>query len=394
MALPERIPVFFLSGFLGSGKSTLLNALLQAPEFHDTAVIINEFGDVPVDHLLVRHGDTAISQVSTGCLCCSGSTDLRTTLFDLHCAASGGLTHGFSRVIVEMSGLGDPAPLVNALALTGIGADTLRDRTVDRVFHAAGFVTLYDIITGDISIENHFEALKQVAFADTIVLTKTDLARDPATLAEVANLPETLRTLNASAEIIDRQQADLRELFTPRPYSAIERGEDVVGWLALEAALASEAANSAERQPHTGETVNRHGPGIHTFSIVRSEPLPEKRLRQFLAVLQNAAGPRLLRVKGIAATESNPEQPLIIHAVQHVLSAPVQLKEWPDEDRRTRLVFITNGIDPEPVRDLFETMINGISFPFMQTVQRLCGGVGASLSALFSQVAKHSRRMQ
>lgn len=390
MTLPDRIPVFLLSGFLGSGKSTLLNSLLTDPMFADTAVIINEFGDVPVDHLLVRQGETAISQVSTGCLCCSGTTDLRSTLFDLHCAASGGLTSGFSRVIVEMSGLGDPAPLVNALMAQQVPSRSLREETVNTTFHLAGFVTLYDIVTGAISVERHFEALKQIAFADRIVLTKTDLAKDPATKADVAALPTELHILNASAEIVDCCDARLADLFSPRAYCAVERGEDVSGWLALEAALVAETRGMSS--PHATNSAARHGPGIRTFSIVAAKPMPEKRFHQFLAVLQSAAGSRLLRVKGIIATDENPDSPMIVHAVQHVVSEPVRLQSWPDNDRRTRIVFITSGIDPKPVRDLFNAAIHGSDTPFSDLFKKLARAFGTPFSEVFRWVNKIQRR--
>jgi G3E family GTPase len=390
MALSEDIPVYLLTGFLGAGKSTLLNELLSDPGFDDTAVIINEFGDVPVDHLLVRRGETSINQVSTGCLCCSGTTDLRATLFDLHCAVSAGLAPRFSRVIVEMSGLGDPAPLVNALMANAGNATTLRERTVDSVFHLAGCVTLYDVISGPSSAERHFEVLKQIAFADKIVLTKTDLGRNSATKADMAALLRDLHAINASAEIVDRQDVNLAELFSPRPYAAIERGEDVAGWLALEAALAAEARDSSHT--HAAERPDRHGQGIRTFSMVRDQPIPEKRFQQFLAVLQSSAGPRLLRVKGIVATEENPGNPLIVHAVQHAVSDPVRLDAWPDHDHRTRLVFITNGIDPEPVRGLFAAVINGTSPSFSRLFQQLGGGLAALLFNAVSKVSRLSRR--
>lgn len=390
MALPDRIPVFLLSGFLGSGKSTLLNELLADPSFHDSAVVINEFGDVAIDHLLVRQGETAISQVSTGCLCCAGTTDLRATLFDLHCAVSAKLAPAFSRVIVEMSGLGDPAPLVNALMADRHGAETLRDRTVDNVFYLAGFVTLYDIVTGGISIDRHFEAVKQIAFADRIVLTKTDLAKDPATLSDIAALPRELRLLNADARICDRRDAELAALFAPRPYSVVERGEDVSGWLALEAALAAEGLHGPASAGR--DRLSRHTSGIRSFSIVHEATIPESRFLQFLSVLQQSAGQHLLRVKGIVGVAEEPESPRIVHAVQHSTSAPVRLDTWPDDDRRTRLVFITSGIDPEPVRALFSAVIGGAPSPF----GRLLGGIGDAfakpLSRISSYLTNSSRR--
>jgi G3E family GTPase len=293
-------------------------------------------------------------------------------------------------VIVEMSGLGDPAPLINALNGSQYESGSMRDRTIDSVFHLAGFVTLYDIVTGGISIERHFEALKQVAFADRIVLTKTDLAKDPATRAEIAALPGELRAINASAEIVDRRNADLLELFSPRPYSVVERGDDVAGWLALETALAAEAQDAP--QSHFDRPANRHGPGIRTFSIIYEQAIPQKRFQQFLAVLQNAAGPRLLRVKGVVSTREKPEQPLLVHAVQHVLSDPVELEGWPDDDRRTRLVFITSDIDPEPVRDLFSAVIDGKAFSFSRLLQQLGGGLAALLPFAVSQFTNFSRR--
>ncbi|WP_394689501.1 CobW family GTP-binding protein [Hoeflea sp.] len=390
MALPERIPVFFLSGFLGSGKSTLLNEVLADPGFRDTTVIINEFGNVAIDHLLVRQGETAISQVSTGCLCCSGTTDIRATLFDLHCAATDGLAPVFSRVIVELSGLGDPAPLVNALIANRHSTQTLRDRTLDSIFYLAGIVTLYDIILGELSIERHFEAMKQIAFADRIVLTKTDLAKDPATLADIAALPQELAMLNAAAEIVDRRKADLASLFSPRPYSVVERGEDVSGWLALEAALAAEMRHAPAPTGHGRRS--RHAAGIRSFSIVHDAPVPEKRFFQFLSVLQQSAGQQLLRVKGIVGLAEDPECPRIIHAVQHSMSDPVRLKAWPDGDRRTRLVFITSDIDPEPVRKLFSAVIGGKPSRFDRLLGRISDTAMVPLSRFSSYLTTLSRR--
>ena len=386
MILPGRIPVFLLSGFLGSGKSTLLNAFLNDPTVKDTAVIINEFGDVPVDHLLVQKGNTKISRVATGCLCCADTTDIWKTLLDLRNAALDGLTGGFSRVIVEMSGLGDPAPLVNALS-TNITAAQSSAETVDTEFYLAGVVTLFDAVTGPRTIEHHFEALKQIAFADRIVVTKTDLLSHPETSTDVAMLSRGLHEINAGADIIHRQTVDLSTLFSPRPYAEVDRGEDVAGWLALEAAMALEAGHTSHSKQENAN--RRHGAGIRTFSIVTNTLMSEKKFRQFLDLLQKSAGQRLLRVKGIIATEDKPDKPLIVHAVQHAISDPVRLHSWPDDDRRTRLVFITDGIDPEPVRKLFIAVIDTAPFSFTQPLKN----VGRTLRTSFSQGVSTLNRM-
>jgi len=390
MSLPERIPVYLLSGFLGSGKSTLLNAFLNDPAVQDTAVIINEFGDVSVDHMLVRQGETTISQVSTGCLCCSDTTDIRKTLDDLRDAAVEGLTDGFSRVIVEMSGLGDPAPLVNALCVDKHPAHERWSDARDTEFYLAGVVTLFDTVAGANSVENHFEAIKQIAFADRLVLTKTDQASDPETLADGDALSRELREINASAEIFDRQTVDLSTLFSPRPYAVVDRGEDVAGWLALEAALALEAGHSSRSE--NGNADFRHGSGIRTFSIVSDRPLSEKRIHRFLTFLQNSAGQRLLRVKGVIATEETPEEPLIVHAVQHAISDPVRLRAWPDDDHRTRLVFITDGIDPEPVRELFTAVIDAAPASLSKSLKNAGNVLMASFFRSFSTHIRTSRR--
>ncbi|MBG6209960.1 G3E family GTPase [Labrenzia sp. EL_126] len=388
----DRIPVFLLSGFLGSGKSTLLNAFLNDPDVRDTAVIINEFGAVPIDHILVRRGKTTISQVSTGCLCCADTTDIRKTLEDLHSSVSEGLIGGFSRVIIEMSGLGDPAPLVNALSVDETVARQQWGDADDFPFVLAGVVTLFDVVAGAATVERHFEALKQIAFADRIVLTKTDLTCEAEISANFVELSHELSELNASADIIDRQTVEHSSLFSPRPYAAVDCGEDVAGWLALEAVLATEASH--EPRAVQGEKAPRHGAGIRTFSIVSDNPLPEKRLRQFLGLLQRSAGQRLLRVKGIIATEETPEEPLIVHAVQHSVSHPVRLNSWPDEDRRTRLVFITDGLDPDPVRELFSAVIDTAPFSFTKSLKKAGDALTVSLSRTFSTLTSMSRRSQ
>lgn len=356
----DKRPVILLTGFLGAGKSTLLNDLLRDPAFADTAVIINEFGDIAIDHDLVRVGEgdrtTDLMRTTTGCLCCEAGSDIRVTLFELHEAARSGAIPAFSRVIVETTGLADPAPLVNQLIPGGATALGLRDHVVARSFELAGVIAAVDIVTGELSIENQFEAAKQIAFADRIVLTKTDLAKDPASIKDIAALGERLAILNPAAEIIDRNKSafDLAALFTPRTYAPAGLGEDVIGWLALEEAIRTEPGGHGE----TPAPFDRHGGRIRTFSIVREGPILQSGYPRFIEALRHSAGPRLLRVKGLVAFEDELERPRVIHGVQHIVFTPRMLDAWPSEDRRSRLVFITDGIDEKPVRNLFEAILD------------------------------------
>ncbi len=357
----DKIPVFVLTGFLGSGKSTLLNHVLRQPNFSDTAVIINEFGDVALDHNLVRVGDTRISRATTGCLCCTLGSDVRSTLHELLTMADAGEI-AFDRVIIETTGLADPAPVVNQLIPGGVAAFGLADHIVARNFELAGIVTLVDILTAELTIENQFEASKQIAFADRIVLTKTDLARDPATRKDIERLRVQLALLNPSAPIIDwrSDETDPAELFSPRRYRPTDLGDDVTSWLALETAIAAEAGYHGN-QDNDKSRLTRHGARIRTFAIVREEPVDAVAFQHFMKLLTDSAGPSLLRVKGIVNVAGEPERPRIVHAVQHVVYPHSVLERWPDDDRRTRLVFITDGVDPDPVKQLFEASLKSRS---------------------------------
>jgi len=352
----DKTPVHILTGFLGAGKSTLLNRLLADPAFADTAIIINEFGKIALDHDLVRVGRTQIARTTTGCLCCTAGSDIRSTLHELQgLAEAGEIT--FDRVIVETTGLADPAPLVNQLIPGGMPAPGLRDHQVTQGFVLAGVIALVDIVTGELSIENHFEAAKQIAFADRLVLTKTDLACDPATICDVDLLRVKLAELNPAAPIADAHETgfDPATLFQPRVYAPASLGDDVAGWLALDAAL-------RETGPATTATadtpVERHGGRIRTFAIIREEPVQQEALRTFLDLLARSAGPRLLRVKGLVQDLDEPERPRVIHVVQHAVHEPAILEAWPSDDRRTRLVFITDGLDTEPVQRFFEAVLD------------------------------------
>lgn len=358
-ATMNRIPVYILTGFLGAGKSTLLNRVLRDTASADTAVIINEFGDIGLDHDLVRVGETQVARTTTGCMCCTAGSDIRSTLDELHRLAAAG-DIAFSRVIVETTGLADPTPLVNDLLPGGSPSTSLRDHVAACSFELAGLVTLVDIVTGELTIENHFEASKQVAFADRIVLTKTDLARDPASVRDVESLRQRLAAMNPSAEILDAgvPTFDPATLFRPRPYVPGTLGEDVLGWLALEEAIRAETA-ARHRGDGLHSSFDRHGGRIRTFTLTRDEPVEPEAFRKFMGLMVAAAGPRLLRAKGLIAIADDTARPRVIHAVQHVIYPTHMLDAWPSGDRRTRLVFITDGIDPVPVQQLFEAAIGG-----------------------------------
>lgn len=350
------VPVFVLTGFLGSGKTTLLKRLLADPAFADTAVVVNEFGDVPIDHDLVRVGEREVMVTGGGCLCCTAGSDLRAALFDLHEASRVGLARPFRRVVVETTGIADPAPVVNQLVPGGVPALGLRDHTVARSFRLAGVVATVDAILGEATIERHLECLKQVAFADRILLTKADRLKDPASRADLEALRARLRAINPVARIEDVHGPgfDLSNAFVPRPYAAFDLGEDVEGWLALEAVLAAEGGHGGE----AGEpAADRHRTGgIATTSLVLDQPIRNADLTSFMNVLGLAAGPRLLRLKGILQLEEDPEHPYVLHAVQHQVHPIGRLEAWPSDDRRSRLVAITHDLDPEALRSLFRSI--------------------------------------
>lgn len=378
-----RIPVFILTGFLGAGKSTLLNDLLRDPSFSRTAVIINEFGDVPLDHDLVRVGQTQVARTTTGCMCCTLGSDIRATLDELHMLAAAGEV-SFERVIVETTGLADLAPIINDLIPGGSPAFGLRDHVVARNFELAGVVTLVDIVTGELSIENHFEATKQVAFADRVVLTKTDLARDPATLHDIESLKARLTTLNPSASVQDSKAVDFNRgrLFDPRTYVPASLGDDVMGWLALDDALRAERGEAPAARHSDRIGFERHGGRIRTFTLTRDEPIEPAAFDKFMGLMSAAAGPRLLRAKGLVNLSEDSARPRVFHAVQHVIYPTQVLEAWPSDDDRTRLVFITDGVEPKPVRELFEASLDNQPSRINRMLSKLGDGMKGALRSI------------
>ncbi|WP_102959099.1 CobW family GTP-binding protein [Mangrovicella endophytica] len=370
----RRTPVFLLTGFLGAGKSTLLNRLLRDPAFAKTAIIINEFGEIALDHDLVRVADAPLSRTTTGCLCCTAGSDVRSTLHELHQAALGGGID-VERIVVETTGLADPAPLVNQLIPGGTPARSLGDHIVARHYALAGVVTLVDIVTGELSIENHFEAAKQIAFADRIVLTKTDLARDPATIKDIGDLRERLAMLNPTAPVSDAASPDFQpaSLFAPRTYTPAGLGDDVLGWLTLDEAISSQGHGGRDERPADDENAfRRHGARIGSFSLTLDRPVDAASMSRFLDVLTASAGQRLLRVKGLVQVADDPGRPRLVHAVQHSVHPPTVLEEWPSDDRRTRLVFITDGLDTDAVRQLFAAALVDGTHSVQESFASLC----------------------
>lgn len=341
------IPLTLLTGFLGSGKTSLVNALLREPRFAGTAVLINELGEISVDHDLVAHVDGDLVSTTTGCLCCSATSDVKQALFDLWNRRRAREIPAFSRVVIETTGLVDPAPVVASL----IAPPTVNliDRTMASQFALARVVTLLDVLHGEANLDQHFEALKQLALADLVVFTKTDLAVDPASRADLDRLRAQALDLNPSATVLDRHAdwaAIMDRLLEPATYDLRTKGEDALAWLAAEQVIAHEHAHSAKLDP------NRHADGITSHVIVIDEPVPPMAFHLFLEALKWSAGPNLLRMKGLFKLDNDPERPVVAHGVQHQIHQIDRLPAWPSADRRTRVVVIGRNLNIEAMRAL------------------------------------------
>jgi G3E family GTPase len=325
-------PVTLITGFLGAGKTTLLNRLLRHPALAETAVLINEFGEVGLDHLLVETLDEDTVLLNAGCLCCTVRGDLQRALTGLADRIEAG--HPVRRVAIETTGLADPAPILHTL---------MSDPALLRRFRLDGVVTLVDAVHGAATLDAQPEAVKQAAVADRLVLTKADIAAPEA----VATLRARLATLNPGAPILDAD-ATPEALLDAGPFEPGGKIADVAQW------LGQEARHAHHHHHHHHHDPNRHDARIQSFALRFAEPLKFDAVASFLEMLMVTRGDSLLRVKGILNLVGE-NKPVVLHGVQHVFHPPVRLAAWPEgDDRSSRLVFI--------VRDLQrETIENGLS---------------------------------
>jgi G3E family GTPase len=354
---PPPIPLTLLTGFLGAGKTTLLNTLLRDPDLRDTAVLINEFGEIALDHLLVEKIDGDMMVLSSGCLCCNLRGDLITALEKLLRNLDNGRA-AFKRVIVETTGLADPAPLLQTL---------MQHPYLVMRFRLDGVVTLVDAVNGSDTLDNHPEAVKQAAVADRIVLTKTDLLQTGDGAARRDALIARLRKLNPAAPILDAAagEANAAALTGCGLYDPDRKIPDVSRWLADEAIAAAHAHDH-----HHHHDVNRHDERVQAFTLATDRAIPAAMLDLFLELLRSTHGPNLLRMKAIVNIEETPDRPMVLHGVQHVLHPATQLEAWPDADHRTRMVFIVRDIEPRVIRELFDAFL-GYTMPDRPDAQAL-----------------------
>ncbi|MBS4083044.1 MAG: GTP-binding protein [Rhizobiales bacterium] len=349
----EPIPLNIFTGFLGAGKTTLLNRLLKDPAMSDAAVLVNEVGDIGIDHNLYEIVEDGVILLSSGCLCCSVRGDLVNSLENLLRARDNGRCKPFNRVVVETTGIADPASVIHILMTQPYL--TLR-------YRLDGVVTLVDAVNGMKTLDAHEEAVKQAAMADRLVITKTDL---PEGKAQLSALRERLKKLNPAAIVLEGE-VRVEDLIDAGLYNPGSKIPDVARWLREEAVIAAEEDahhhdhdhhHHGHGHHHNHDQASRHDASIKAFSIATEQPIPFNTLEMFLDLLRSAHGDRILRMKGIVKLADDPSRPVVFHVVQHLMHPPARLEAWPDADRRSRIVCITKDLAPEMVRKMFDAFL-------------------------------------
>ncbi len=357
--MAKRILVTLVTGFLGSGKTTLLNRLLRHPEMADAAVIVNEFGEIGLDYDLIERSDESVVQLENGCLCCTVKSDLIDTFRDLHLMRVSGTVPRFERVVIETTGIADPGPVLQII---------LTDPLVSECYALDGIVTMVDAVNGQSTLGRFAESVKQVAVADRIVLTKTDLLSGVQAQAQMTELRDLLSRLNPGAEVLEGKSSSFSpdQLFGSGLTGAAAHHDNLRGWLQADQLIENgdtlgvplpqgeTAEQTYTAQIHQPLAEHSHDPNIRSFCLVREKPVALDTLRLFLEGLTRESGPDLLRVKGIINVAEQPERPAVIQGAQQIFHSLEWLPAWPGDDRRTRIVFITRGIDRAHVESTFE----------------------------------------
>ncbi len=334
-SLAGKIPVTIITGFLGSGKTTLISKLLPHPQMNKVALVINELGEIGIDHDLITVSSENVTLLANGCICCSVRTDIQETLRDLFARRQVGEVFDFDRVIIETTGLADPAPLLQTLT-----SDTL----LEARFRLDGVVTLVDAVNAQNQLSDIPEALQQIALADQILLTKTDLTDE----ASIAQLQAELHSINPDAKI----ERVINGQIEPNQLINLGLGStklDLRSLTFLNSILEKDEEGEA---PYLGSLLKKH-PHIKTASISFKEPFTWQAFSSALDLLVSLRGPDLLRVKGIVNVEG---KPMVIQGVQHIFHNPVTLEAWPSENHDSRIVFITRNLSAQAISNLFSTV--------------------------------------
>jgi G3E family GTPase len=342
----SRIPVTLVTGFLGSGKTTLINVGLKSPDLSKTVVVVNEFGEVGLDHQLYTSSNDAVVVLENGCLCCTVKSDLIATMNSLYHDRARGDLPDFNNVVIETTGLAEPGPVIQAF---------LSEPTLDGLYRIVNVVTVVDAVNWDATVQKHDEALRQVALADDVLITKLDMKQDDA----YADLEAQLQAINPAAKIAkaDFRTETVAPLLMHKGFDAADSMADPTEWLSIAAYEAytkkiidADGIKNQDVPPHLAAK------GIESFVLTRSNPLVREELQFLLDGIGQNLGSSLLRVKGLINILEVPGRPAVVQGVQHLLHNLTWLEKWPSADERTRIVFITQGIARAKLQEVIELL--------------------------------------